>query len=59
MLESSEGKPVARPVPLRLRKARVGVVRETIGRVESPLYVAGLDAGVDAKKLVGKTLESG
>ena len=59
LLSSEGGEPVARPVPLLLGRKKVGVIRETIGSVASPFYIAELEQGFDAKKLVGKTLESG
>lgn len=59
LLASGEGKPVAKPTPVFLRKSRVGTIEQTICRVEKPFYVAKLAEGFDAKKLVGRTLESG
>ncbi len=59
LLAGEGGKPVDKPTPVFLRKTRVGTIEQTIGRVEKPFYVARLEEGFDAKKLVGKTLESG
>ena len=57
LLTSDSGEPVARPRPLFLAKSKVLVVKETIGLVASPIYVADLQPGVEMKKLFGKKLE--
>jgi hypothetical protein len=59
LLTSDSGEPVARPRPFTLSGKKVGIIRETIGAVASPIYVADLLPDVEMKKLFGKKLESG
>jgi rRNA processing protein Gar1 len=56
LLESDGVQPVERPKPLFSSGKKVGRIMETIGRVDSPLYVATLDAGVTLQQLKGKKL---
>lgn len=56
LLESGGVVPVERPKPLFNAGKKVGRILETIGRVDSPLYVAALDAGVSPEKLKGRKL---
>lgn len=55
LLSSKENKPVARKMHLFMGGKFVGEVFDTIGRVDSPLYLAKPKG--DGKDLVGKTLE--
>jgi len=57
LLASDSGEPVARPRPFFLSGKKVGIIRETIGPVSNPFYLAELQPGVEMKKLFGKKLE--
>jgi hypothetical protein len=54
LLSSKENKPVASRMQLFYNDRRVGEVFETIGRIESPLYLAKINE--NASYYVGKEL---
>jgi rRNA processing protein Gar1 len=56
LLESDDVTPVEKPRDLLYAGKKVGRINETIGRVDSPLYVASLQQGVNPKELEGKRL---
>ena len=58
LLESAEKAPVTGKLPFRWSEQKAGFIFETIGRMESPLYL-GKAEGISSEKLVGKTVETG
>jgi len=56
VLSSTENKPVTHKVPVFLQGEKVAEIYDTIGKVDSPLYLAKPKG--NGKELVGKELDN-